>query len=105
MILPILRAVSASGIRFKPDIGHQTGTLALHRTYKLESRGPFFIVVGLGQLTSPPAPMMPPASGRPVSTRRRMVIADCRSVPATPDKFPEKRPLGRLLIEVKRLRI
>jgi len=34
-----------------------------------------------------------------------MVIADCRSVPATPDKFPEKRPLGRLLIEVKRLRI
>jgi hypothetical protein len=40
---------------------------------------------GLGQLISPPAPTMPPASGRPVSTRRRMVIAAvCQPLAASP---------------------
>jgi hypothetical protein len=31
--------------------------------------------VGLGQLISPPAPTIPPWSGKPVSTSKRMVIA------------------------------
>jgi len=41
--------------------------------------------VGLGQLISPPAPMMAPASGNPLSTRRRMVIAAvCQPLAANP---------------------
>ena len=42
--------------------------------------------VGIGHSSSPPAPTIPPASGKPLSTRRRMVIAAvCQPLAAKPD--------------------
>jgi len=42
--------------------------------------------VGFGQSSSPPALTIPPASGKPLSTRRRMVIAAvCQPLAAKPD--------------------
>ena len=43
--------------------------------------------VGAGQLNSPPAPTKPPASGGPLSTFRRIVIAAvCQPLAAKPLK-------------------
>ena len=49
--------------------------------------------VGLGQLISPPAPMIPPAMGKPLSTRSRMVIAAvCQPLAASPQNSVSLAP-------------
>ena len=61
-------------------------------------------LVGFGQASSPPAPMMPPASGNPLSTNSRMVIAAyaSRSPPSRRTAWLWRCPYpdGKLRIEL-----
>ena len=59
--------------------------------------------VGFGQASSPPAPMIPPVSGNPLSTNRRMVIAAVCQPLAT--KPANSVALAAVLILMERLGI
>ena len=80
----ISNALDLAG-HFVHGVGHQTGTLALHRTYKLESRGPFFIV-------SPNCTMTP--SRTPWKWQHNMLQSEAGYINARPHLPDRRKPLA-----------
>ena len=62
--------------------------------------------VGRGQVSSPPAPMMPPrAMGKPLVTCKRMVIAAVCQPAGDDARPPNRESPGRSVVQVKGLRV